>query len=87
MSGVWYAQLSNRVVLRAMRRGVGDDVRAGTMKGTKKGAEGRPFLSLAVGGNYFAAAFFAMRLLWRAAVFLWISPLRAARSSNVTAAV
>lgn len=31
------------------------------------------------------AAFFAMRLLWRAAAFLWISPLRAALSSSVTA--
>ena len=29
----------------------------------------------------YAAVFFASRLLWRAAAFLWISPLAAARSS------
>jgi hypothetical protein len=29
---------------------------------------------------------FASRLLWRAAAFLWINPLRAARSSRLTAA-
>lgn len=34
---------------------------------------------------YFAAAF-ASRLLCRAAAFLWISPLRDARSSSLTAA-
>ena len=81
---MWDAQLPDGVVLRALGRRVGDDV-AGGVPGTKKGADWAPFLLLDARAAYFAAAFFAMRLLWRAAVFLWISPLRAARSSSVTA--
>jgi hypothetical protein len=47
----------------------------------KTGAFGRPFGIIA---SYLPA--FARRLLCRAAAFLWISPLREARSRSLTAA-
>src|SRR5258708_6848756 len=48
----------------------------------KKGRLRAPFLVSAC--VYFPAV--ASRLLWRAAAFLWIRPLREARSSSFTAA-
>ena len=44
---------------------------------------GRPF-SIRQPISYFTIGF-AILLLWRAAVFLWINPLRAARSRSCTA--
>src|SRR6476619_3121662 len=58
-----------------MRRRARHDVKKGSPSGD-------PFCFLSV--IYFAV--FAMRLLWRAAAFLWIRPLREARSSRLTAA-
>src|SRR5438132_12539428 len=49
----------------------------------KKGAGRRPFYFLRFA--YLAAL--ARRLFWRAAAFLWIKPLRDARSSSLTAAI
>src|SRR5947207_5235558 len=49
-----------------------------------------PFFSIAPSGAFFFFVYLtalARRLLWRAAAFLWIKPLRDARSSNLTAAV
>ena len=75
MSGVRRGQLPHRVVLRALWRRAGNDVK-------KRGAERRLFIFRLC--SYFAA--FARRLLCLAAAFLWISPLREARSRSLTAA-
>jgi hypothetical protein len=78
--GVRHAELSHRVVLRALRWGAGGAVAERRRTGTLKGRARRRGLFAVT--DYFALASFDF---WRAAALRWISPFRAARSSSCVA--